>query len=84
LPTRLPDKVKNPKWAKPRKPHDKASARSFTGAEAAEIAADKAEQSSKVSHKEPAREDTPESSGTDEIIIPMTPSAPATPREVPL
>lgn len=51
LPTRLPDKVKKSKWAKPRKPHGKASARSFTGAEAAEIAADKAEQSSKVSHK---------------------------------
>src|SRR5438270_9353185 len=28
-----------PKWAKPGKSHDKASARSFTGAEAAEIAA---------------------------------------------
>jgi len=73
LPTRLPDKVKKPKWAKPRKPHGKASARSFTGAEAAEIAADKAEQSSKVSHKQPGREDTPESSGADEIIIPRTP-----------
>ena len=43
----LPDKVKKPKWAKPRKPHGKASARSFTGAEAAEIAADKAEKSSR-------------------------------------
>ena len=31
LPTRLPDKVKKPKWAKPRKPHSKASERSFTG-----------------------------------------------------
>src|SRR5256714_3720979 len=47
LPTRLPDKVKKPKWAKPRKAHGNASARSHTGAEAAEIAADKAEQSSR-------------------------------------
>ena len=51
LPTRLPDKVKKPKWVKLKKPHGKASARSFTGAEAAEVTADKAEQSSKVSHK---------------------------------
>jgi hypothetical protein len=43
LPTRLPDKVKKPKWAKPRKPHGKIFARSFTGAEAAEIAANQAE-----------------------------------------
>jgi hypothetical protein len=65
--------VKRPRWAKPRKPHGKASAWSFTGAEAAEIAVDKAEQSSKVSHKQPGREDTPESSSADEIIIPRTP-----------
>ena len=52
LPTRLPDKAKKPKWAKPRKPHGKASAWSFTGAVAAEIAADKAEQSSKVSPRD--------------------------------
>ena len=84
LPTRLPDKVKKPKWATPRKPHGKASARSFTGAEAAEIAADKAEQSSKVSHMQPGREDTPESSGADEIIIPRTPERAGSPREVPL
>ena len=31
LPTHLPDKVKKPKWAKPRKPHSRASARAFTG-----------------------------------------------------
>jgi hypothetical protein len=43
LPTRLPDKVKKPKWAKPRKSHGKASTRSFTGAEAAEITANQAE-----------------------------------------
>ena len=73
MPTRLPDKIKKPKWAKLRKPHGKTSARSFTRAEAAEIAADKAEQSSKVSHKQPGREDTPASSGADEIIIPRTP-----------
>jgi hypothetical protein len=48
LPTRLPDKVKKPKWAKPRKPHGKASVRAFTGAEAAELAADKAKKSSRV------------------------------------
>ena len=41
LPTRLPDKVKKPKWAKPRKPHGKASGESFTGAEVAEMAADR-------------------------------------------
>ena len=48
LPTRLPDKVQKPKWAKPRKIYGKASARSLTGAEAAEKAADKAEKSNKV------------------------------------
>jgi hypothetical protein len=46
LPTRLPDKVKKPKWTKPRKPHSKASARSFIEAEAAEITVNQAEQSS--------------------------------------
>jgi hypothetical protein len=58
LPTRLPDKVKKPKWAKPRKPHGKASGRSFTGAEAAEMAADKAEKSSKMPDRRPTREDS--------------------------
>ena len=43
LPTRLLDKVKKPKWAKLRKSHGKTSARLFTGAEAAEIAANQAE-----------------------------------------
>jgi hypothetical protein len=43
LPTRLPDKINKPKWAKPKKTHDKASKRLMTGAEAAEQAADKAE-----------------------------------------
>ena len=43
LPTRLPDKANKPKWAKPRKSHGKASARSHTGTEATEIIADKIE-----------------------------------------
>ena len=36
LPTCLPDKIQKPKWAKPIKAYGKASARSLTGAEAAE------------------------------------------------
>jgi hypothetical protein len=76
LPTRLPDKVKKPKWAKPRKPHGKASGRSFTGAEAAEMAADKAEKSSKMPDRRPTREDSPESSD-GEVIVPATPPRPA-------
>jgi hypothetical protein len=43
LPTRLPDKIKKPSWAKPKKPHDKAFKRLMTGAEAAKQTADKAE-----------------------------------------
>ena len=43
LSTRLPDKIKKLKWAKPKKSHDKASKRLITGAEAAKQAADKAE-----------------------------------------
>jgi hypothetical protein len=35
-PARLPDKVKQPKWAKPRKSHGNAFARSYTRAEATE------------------------------------------------
>src|SRR5438876_12006325 len=70
LPTRLPDKIKKPKWAKPRKSYGKASARSFTGAEAAEIAANQAEQSNKVACM--PREDTP---GGDDggVMVPATP-----------
>ena len=75
LPTRLPDKVKKPKWAKPRKPHSKASGRSFTGAEAAEMAADKAEKSSKIPDKHSTHEDSPES-GDGEVIVPATPPRP--------
>ena len=48
LPTRLPDKVRKPKWAKFRKTHSKVSARSLTGAEAAEMVADRAEKNSKA------------------------------------
>src|SRR5207248_6378044 len=81
LPTRLPDKVKKPKWAKPRKAHGKASARSFTGAEAAEIAANQAEQSSRVAGARPTREDSPENSD-GEVIVPATPPRPAGERRV--
>ena len=55
MPTRLPDKVKKPKWAKPRKTHGKASARAYTGAEAAEITANRAKQSSNAAGKRPTR-----------------------------
>jgi hypothetical protein len=72
LPTRLADKVNKPKWAKPRKPHSKASARSYTGAEAAELAADQAEQSSKAASKQIAGPDTPENSTEEGFIIPGT------------
>jgi hypothetical protein len=71
--TRLPDKLKKPKWAKPRKPHGKASAKSYTGAEAAELAADQAEQSSTAAGKQVARPDTPENSTDEGLIIPGTP-----------
>jgi hypothetical protein len=76
LPTRLPDKVKKPKWAKPRKPHDKASARAFTGAEAAELAADKAEKSSRVPGIKPLYESSSESNDS-EVMVPATPPRPA-------
>ena len=76
LPTRLPDKIKKPKWAKPRKPHGKASARAFTGAEAAEIAADKAEKSSRVPRIEPLYESSSENSD-GEVMVPATPPRPS-------
>jgi hypothetical protein len=60
----LPDK--KPKWAKPRKPHGKASGRSHTRAEAAELAADQAEQRST------ARPGTPESE-IEDVTVPNTP-----------
>jgi len=40
--TRLPNKVQKPKWVKLRKTYGKASGRSYTGAEAAGLAADQA------------------------------------------
>jgi hypothetical protein len=76
LPTRLLDKVKKPKWAKPRKPHGKASARAFTGAEAAEIAADKTEKSSRVPDIEPLYGSSSENS-EGEVMVPATPPRPA-------
>jgi hypothetical protein len=72
LPTRLLDKAQKPKWAKPRKTHNKTSARPLTGAEAAEKAADKAEKSSKVPGRQVARPDTPEGS-SEGVIVPGTP-----------
>jgi hypothetical protein len=71
LPTRLPDKVQKPKWAKPRKPHGKASARSYTGAEAAELAANQAEQRSRLAAEPTARPGTPESD-IEDVIVPST------------
>ena len=77
--TRLPDKIKKPKWAKSRKPHGKASARAFTEAEAAEITADKAEKSSKVASRQP--EDSPKNSdpgsSDNEVMVPATPPRPS-------
>jgi hypothetical protein len=73
LPTRLSN-VKKPKWVKLRKPHGKASARSFTGAEAAEITTDKAEKGNKIANRQP--EDSPESSD-DEVMVPATPPRPS-------
>ena len=73
LPTRLPDKVKKPKWAKPRKTYGKASARAYTGAEAAEIAANRAKQSSNAAGKRPTRETTSENSSDEDVVVPGTP-----------
>ena len=73
LPTHLPDKVKKPKWAKPRKTHGNASARSYTGAEAAELAVNQEEKSSKAAGKWVARPYTPESSSDEDIVVPKTP-----------
>ena len=73
LPTRLPDKVNKPKWAKPRKSHGKASARSHTGAEAAEITADKAKQSSKTVSNQISQLGTLESSDDEDFLTSGTP-----------
>lgn len=74
LPTRLPDKIQKPKWAKPRKTHGKASGRSYTGAEAAELAANQAEQRRGLPSNQTARPYSPENSGED-VIVPDTPPA---------
>jgi hypothetical protein len=71
LSTRLPEKVKKPKWAKPRMPHGKVSGRSFTGAEATETAADKTEKSSKMRDRRPTRENSPKIS-CGEVVVPTT------------
>ena len=58
-----------------RRPHGKASARAFTGAEVAKIAADKAEKNSKVASRQP--KDSPESSdpgsSDNEVMVPTPP-----------
>jgi hypothetical protein len=68
-------KVQKPKWAKPRKTHGKASARSLTGVEAAEKVADKVEKSNKVPGRQAARPDTPEDSSKGVIISGTPPLA---------
>jgi hypothetical protein len=68
LPTRLPDKIQKPKWAKPIKAHGKASARSLTGPEAAEKEADKAE----IEARKQAQEGITE-------VVPNSPGCPSTP-----
>jgi hypothetical protein len=68
LPIRLPDKIQKPKWVKPIKAHSKASARSLTGAEAAEKEVDKAE----IEARKQTREDTIE-------VVPHSPGCPSTP-----
>jgi hypothetical protein len=70
--TRLLDKVKKPKWAKLRKSHGQASARSYTGPEAAEIAVNRAEQSSKVPGTEANQLNIPETTSDEDIIVPGT------------
>ena len=53
LPTCLLDNVKKPEWAKSRKSHGKAFGWSFTGAEAAEMAADKTEKKQQNARRAP-------------------------------
>jgi|ERR1700735_2134916 hypothetical protein len=57
-----------------RKTHSKTSARSLTGAEAAEIAVDRAEKSSKMPGKQVDRPATPENN-SEGVIVPNTPRA---------
>jgi hypothetical protein len=51
----------------------KVSASAYTGAEAAEIAANRAEKSSRAAGKRPARETTPEKSSDENVVVPGTP-----------
>ena len=53
----MPNKVKKPKGAKSRKTHCKASARAYSGVEAAEHEADQAEQISKKAGKQLTRKE---------------------------
>jgi hypothetical protein len=69
LPTRLPDKVQKPKWAKPKKTHDKASKRSMTGAEAAERAAGQVERAAII----PVTPRQDESDEDNDVLVPGTP-----------
>jgi hypothetical protein len=57
-----------------RKTHSKTSARSLPGAEAAEIAVDRAEKSSKMPGKQVDRPATPENN-SEGVIVPNTPRA---------
>jgi hypothetical protein len=45
----------------------------YTGAEAAELTVDQAEQSSKAGGKRVTRPNTPESSSNKDIVVPRTP-----------
>ena len=51
----------------------KVSASMDTGAEAAEIAANRAEKSSRAAGKQPVQETTPEKNSDENIIVPGTP-----------
>jgi hypothetical protein len=68
LPTRLPDKVQKPKWARPIKAHGKSSIWSLTGREAAEKEVDKAEMEARKQTQENIVE-----------IVPDFPGYPSTP-----
>ena len=82
LPTRLPDKVQKPKWAKPRKTHGKASARSYTGVEVTELATVQAEQRSTLAAAYTARPGTPESD-IEDVVLPSTSPLAGSPEEAP-
>jgi hypothetical protein len=75
LPTRLLDK------ANPKKAHGKVSGRSYTDPKVAELAADQAEQRSRLAADQTAKPHIPETSYED-IIMPNTPPAGESPRGV--